>query len=273
MILWCDGAHDVGENMRRDARLLDACEAHAARGERFEAVLRLFAFHPPGITLGHAQDPARVLDLERCREAGIAWAVRPTGGRAIFHADEWTYSLTAPIADPSGAESLRRTTTRRRLRCCCAQLVRLGVPAAFAPRRRRADARAPPRPLGRGVLRLDARHEIVLGGAKLVGSAAAPHRRALLRRGERAARHGPRAARRITGASRRRARGGARGCGSLTSPRTPAALLGPDPALERWPTRSWRSFPRLRAVSRVRPASAVDPRGSRFLYCPISLIP
>src|SRR5882672_6733695 len=101
MLLWVDGAHDAPENMRRDSSLLAAAEADPAA----EPVLRLFGFAPPGITLGRGQDPARELDLARCLRDGIPWAVRPTGGRAIFHAEEWTYSFAVPLAHPAGAGS------------------------------------------------------------------------------------------------------------------------------------------------------------------------
>src|SRR5262245_38498278 len=94
MLLWIDGAHDALENMRRDTLLLAGAEA------RGEPVVRLFRFDPPGITLGANQRPERELDLARCMAEGVPWAVRPTGGRAIFHAEEWTYSLATPIDDP-----------------------------------------------------------------------------------------------------------------------------------------------------------------------------
>jgi lipoate-protein ligase A len=131
MILWCDGGHDPAENMRRDVALLEA----AATGA--ETVLRLFTFVPPGITLGRAQDPARELDLDRCRVAGLQWAVRPTGGRAIYHDEDWTYSLAAGLADPSwggGLEAAYGKTSR----LLVASLTRLGVPVA-----RRAPPEAP----------------------------------------------------------------------------------------------------------------------------------
>ncbi|HEV2104294.1 MAG TPA: hypothetical protein VGU27_01100, partial [Candidatus Eisenbacteria bacterium] len=97
MILWLDGAHPPRRNMARDAGLLAA----VADGRLAEPVLRLFAFAPHGITLGRLQDPARELDLERLARDRVPWAVRPTGGRAIFHAEEWTFSLTTPLA-PAG---------------------------------------------------------------------------------------------------------------------------------------------------------------------------
>jgi len=51
-------------------------------------LVRLFTFAPAGITIGRAQDPGRELDLPRLERDGVAWAARPTGGRAIWHEDE-----------------------------------------------------------------------------------------------------------------------------------------------------------------------------------------
>lgn len=177
MILWCDGGHDPAENMRRDAALLAAAERGAP------PVLRVFRFDPAGITLGRAQDPARELDLERCRGAGIGWAVRPTGGRAIFHDQEWTYSLAAALDDPDWGGSLEQAygATSRLL---AAALERLGVPVRLA----RGEARGglEPRVAGGAAppcFASTARHEIVLEGRKLVGSAQRRTARALLQQG------------------------------------------------------------------------------------------
>jgi lipoate-protein ligase A len=173
MILWCDGAHDAAENMRRDAALLVRAEA----GELREPVLRLFAFAPHGITLGASQDPARVLDLEACRASGVGWAVRPTGGRAIFHAEEWTYSLTAPIADPVWGGSLREAYAAVS-RLLVASLLRLGVPVDPV------EGGDPVRPGGStACFASTAGHEIVLGARKIVGSAQRRLSRALLQQG------------------------------------------------------------------------------------------
>src|SRR5437870_4330865 len=125
MILWCDGGHDPAENMRRDAALLARAEAGAP------PVLRLFRFAPHGVTLGLHQRPERTLDLERCRTDHVSWAQRPTGGRAIFHAEEWTYAFATPIDDPEWGGDLRATYARVST-LILASLMRLGVPAAFA---------------------------------------------------------------------------------------------------------------------------------------------
>jgi lipoate-protein ligase A len=177
MILWCDGGHGPAENMRRDTALLEI----AATGA--EPVLRLFTFVPPGITLGHSQDPVRELDLDRCRAAGVQWAVRPTGGRAIYHDEEWTYSLAAGLADPSWGGGLE-AAYRKVSHLLVASLARLRVPATLAPGAARGDLA--PRSVGGAAapcFASTARHEIVIEGRKLVGSAQRRTARALLQQG------------------------------------------------------------------------------------------
>src|SRR6185369_11423791 len=125
------------ENMRRDVALLAAAEAGA------EPVLRLFAFRPHGITLGAREDPERALDLERCRRDGVPWAVRPTGGRAIFHAEEWTYSLSARQDDSVWGGDLKQAYAAT-ARLIQASLVRLGIPVGPAAEGRSGGAASHP---------------------------------------------------------------------------------------------------------------------------------
>lgn len=178
MILWCDGGHDAAENMRRDRALLDRFDVRD--DARPPAVLRLFTFEPPGITLGYAQDPARTLDLDRCRAAGLSWAVRPTGGRAILHVEEWTYSLSAALEDPEWGGSLSQAYGSAS-RLVLGSLRRLGVAATLAARAR--DAGRPLRGAHAACFASAARHEILLSGRKLVGSAQRRNGSGLLQQG------------------------------------------------------------------------------------------
>ncbi len=188
MILWCDGGHSARENMHRDARLLQRLESACDDGARTEPVLRLFRFTPPGITLGRAQRPDRTLDLDRCRADGLDWALRPTGGRAIYHDDEWTYSFVARIADPEWGGGLH-VAYARVSRLVQASLVDLGVPARLvvtqtSGRPRLASEAAPVQdPTRPSCFASTAGHEIELDGRKLVGSAQRRLRGALLQQG------------------------------------------------------------------------------------------
>lgn len=185
MILWCDGGHSAPENMRRDARLLERLE-HQADGAT--PVLRLFGFDPPGITLGHGQRPEQVLDLARCGAECVEWAVRPTGGRAIYHDEEWTYSFACRIADPEWGGSLHDAYARV-TRLIHASLARLGVPAERVVSRPRREApgdgvASPTRDASRpSCFASTAPHEIELEGRKLVGSAQRRGSGALLQQG------------------------------------------------------------------------------------------
>jgi len=80
------GAH----NMAIDEVLLAAVEAG-----RSPATLRVYGWSPPCISLGHSQDPARELDLETVAARGYDVVKRATGGRAVLHVDELTYSIVA----------------------------------------------------------------------------------------------------------------------------------------------------------------------------------
>ena len=54
--------------------------------------LRFFGWKPWAISLGYNQDDA-VVDAAMCSRDGIDVVRRPTGGRAILHAEELTYSV------------------------------------------------------------------------------------------------------------------------------------------------------------------------------------
>ncbi len=85
------GAAGGDENMAVDELLLARADSEGGA-----PVLRLYSFDPPAITVGFHQDPEEVIDVRAAREDGIGVVRRITGGRALLHAGEITYSLTAP---------------------------------------------------------------------------------------------------------------------------------------------------------------------------------
>ncbi len=80
--------------MAVDEAILLAVAAGEAR-----PTLRFFAWQPPCLSLGFSQPQADV-DLDRLQALGWGLVRRPTGGRAILHTDELTYSVIAPSAEP-----------------------------------------------------------------------------------------------------------------------------------------------------------------------------
>jgi lipoate-protein ligase A len=172
--VWCDEALDPREQMRRDAAMLSAAERGAP------PLLRLFRFRPFGITLGHAQKPESSLDLERCERDGVPWAVRPTGGRAIFHAEEWTYAFACALGDPEWGGDLHGAYAKVS-RLVLESLRALGVPAGFAPGQR--PGHEAPSERTAACFASAAKHELVIEARKFVGSAQRRTARAYLQEG------------------------------------------------------------------------------------------
>ncbi len=61
--------------------------------------LRLYAWNPACLSLGHAQ-PFADVELARLKERGWEVVRRATGGRAILHTDELTYSVIGSAEEP-----------------------------------------------------------------------------------------------------------------------------------------------------------------------------
>jgi lipoate-protein ligase A len=99
-----DGLQTAEENMAVDAALLAACEQG-----RIPPTVRLYGWSEPAITIGYSQKAEAELDVERCRELGIAVVRRPTGGRALLHFNELTYAVVAPVTRAPFNRGLKAT--------------------------------------------------------------------------------------------------------------------------------------------------------------------
>jgi lipoate-protein ligase A len=69
--------------------------------------LRFYSWRPPALTIGRFQS-IRGIDLKACAHRGIEVVRRPTGGKAILHLHDFTYSIVLPLAQvlhPSVEES------------------------------------------------------------------------------------------------------------------------------------------------------------------------
>ncbi|MGQ9617518.1 MAG: lipoate--protein ligase family protein [Candidatus Aminicenantia bacterium] len=59
------------------------------------SVLRFYRWKPPALTIGYAQDASKVADLDFLNKEKIELVRRITGGKAVLHDDEITYSLSS----------------------------------------------------------------------------------------------------------------------------------------------------------------------------------
>jgi len=85
---------DGATNMAIDEAIL-----HALADGLSRPTLRLYQWDPPCLSLGYNQHYAEV-DEAACVRLGYTWVRRPTGGRAILHTDELTYSVIVPAGEP-----------------------------------------------------------------------------------------------------------------------------------------------------------------------------
>src|SRR5205085_12426413 len=87
-------AADGPFNMAVDEAILLAVAERAS-----PPTLRFFDWTPPCLSLGYSQ-PAAEVNRARLAQFGYDLVRRPTGGRAILHTDELTYSIVAPMDEP-----------------------------------------------------------------------------------------------------------------------------------------------------------------------------
>lgn len=155
---------------------LDEILAQEVESGRLEDIVRLYGWSPPAISLGKNQSAAEV-DLEACRRDGIDVVRRPTGGRAVYHREELTYSLAArcdhPLLGGSVLESYR--TIGRGL---CRGLNLLGLPAELVRAHSQGQASSHP-----SCFAASGRYEISIRGRKVVGSAQRRYARSFLQQG------------------------------------------------------------------------------------------
>ena len=141
----------------------EAIATLSARGD-VPPTLRFYQWRPAAVSLGRHQ-PVEDIDLARLQERGWGIVRRPTGGRAILHIDELTYSIAGPVDEPR-LQGAVLDVYNRISQGLLTGLRRLGVPAEKAP----ADKRAG-QDVSAACFEVPSAYEISVGNQKLIGSA------------------------------------------------------------------------------------------------------
>jgi lipoate-protein ligase A len=158
-------------NMALDEAILE----HTGRGEVLPT-LRLFAWEPPCLSLGRAQ-PFTDVDTKRLQTRGWDVVRRITGGRAILHTDELTYSVTGPTDEPHLAGSLLESYNRL-ARALLTAVHDLELPVEM--KEDRIETNGVPNPV---CFEVPSTYEITVDGKKLIGSAQARRKDGVLQHG------------------------------------------------------------------------------------------
>ncbi|MDR0387833.1 MAG: lipoate--protein ligase family protein [Treponema sp.] len=121
------GFHDCYYNMGLDEALLES----VGRGDS-PPVLRFYGWEPPAVSVGYFQGLEEEVDIRACKDRGIGVIRRITGGGAVFHRAELTYSVILPAGHPLAGASIHDS-----YRILCGGVIRglalLGLNARFAP--------------------------------------------------------------------------------------------------------------------------------------------
>lgn len=178
-------------NMAIDRALLDQVIVGEA------PVLRFYGWEPACLSLGRNQPAAELLDRELLRGRGMDVVRRPTGGLAVLHRSEVTYSVAVPV----GVLGSPRETYRAINQALGTGLRALGVAADVQPEvrsggsagRGKSEVGRNPRPRNSNYLSEASRDARCFGsaapgelgalGRKLVGSAQRCERRTILQHG------------------------------------------------------------------------------------------
>ena len=154
-----DAPRSGSANMAVDHAIAEACAA----GESLPT-LRFYRWQPPAISLGRHQ-PLAEIDLEAAAAHGYDIVRRTTGGRAILHVDELTYSVAAPKSEPR-VEGGVMDAYLRLSNALVTGLHLLGVPADKAG----GDTKVS-KDVSAACFEVPSAYEITVGGRKLMGSA------------------------------------------------------------------------------------------------------
>jgi lipoate-protein ligase A len=159
-------------NMAVDEAILEAVDQEAVL-----PTLRFYAWEPPCLSIGYAQ-PISDVDTNRLQLLGWHLVRRLTGGRAILHTDELTYSVISPLSDPrlSGGvlESYRHLSA-----ALLTALHIMKIPAESLPNPQ-VDTNSSKAAI---CFEVPSNYEITVFKKKIIGSAQARKRKMLLQHG------------------------------------------------------------------------------------------
>lgn|SRR3989338_786936 len=121
-----DGFNPAAQNMALDEAVMKNCVAYG------KPTLRFYRWKPSAVSIGYFQSLEQEVDTAKCRELGVDVVRRSTGGGAVFHDAELTYSFVCPVDAALTPKNILDS-----YRHICGGLIHgfreLGLMAAFVP--------------------------------------------------------------------------------------------------------------------------------------------
>ena len=169
-----DGYHNGFMNMAIDEAIMIA-----HREGLVSPTIRFYQWSPPAVSLGYFQDLKKEIDIDACQDMGVDIVRRPTGGKAVLHDKELTYSFVIKEDHPLVNDSILETYKKisggiiKGLSC-------LGVKAELVPVREKLKNDSLNKEKISKILHPDiksicfsvpSQYEVQVNGKKIVGSA------------------------------------------------------------------------------------------------------
>lgn len=151
-------------NMAIDELLLEE-----AKNQPSPPVVRFYQWEGDWVSFGYFQTRSKALNADEADKLGVRAVRRLTGGRAVLHSEDLTYSVIAGEAQNWGLGSSLKETYRQIGCALTSGFARLGLPVASFPPTRRGSRPHPVGPVPCFLTLSD--YEIAAAGRKLVGSA------------------------------------------------------------------------------------------------------
>ncbi|CAM3800655.1 biotin/lipoate A/B protein ligase family protein [Alkalicoccus chagannorensis] len=171
------GAQRPEYNMAMDEKLM---EWH--RNGEIPPVVRFYEWAPASLSLGYFQRIHRDIDLEAVKRHQAGLVRRPTGGRAVLHEDELTYSVIVEESYPGipqGVTEAYRVLSEGLLK----GFRSLGLDADFSIPRTEEEKEALKNPRSAVCFDAPSWYEMVVEGRKIAGSAQTRQKGVVLQHG------------------------------------------------------------------------------------------
>ena len=153
--------------------------------------IRFYQWSPPAVSLGYFQDLKKEIDVDVCKNLGIDIVRRPTGGKAVLHDKELTYSFIIKENHPLVNDSILETYKK-----ISGGIIRglsyLGITAELVPLREKLKNSSSGNEIKSKISHSDiksicfsvpSQYEVQVEGKKIVGSAQVRKREIVLQHG------------------------------------------------------------------------------------------
>ncbi len=138
--------------------------------------LRLYGWKSPVISIGYSQKIETDINLPYCNSTGIEIVKRPTGGRAVLHENELTFSLNSSNDNHLFSKNILKSH-KKISEALLVGIKRLGIDAELHCRSRKKTTRNPI------CFSAPSMYELVAGGKKIIGCAQRRYKNSFLEHG------------------------------------------------------------------------------------------